>query len=146
MIHFDTFHKILSFTSFKCLLYLFFFIPDFLFSLGSLYCDCCLPALLLLGVLLLGADRGVAVLPGCHRQNEVTTHSQALSVPRLGWASTGNSSHFRKYVCSVKCGTYFWFSISFKACSHNAHLCDRFSSKIGDTGTTKKASLQASVR
>lgn len=74
-------------------------LPDLLFSLGPLYCDCRLPAFLLPGVLLLGADRGVAVLPGRHWQNEVATHSQAFSVPRLGWAPT--TSHITKHKTAV---------------------------------------------
>lgn len=55
-------------------------------SEGPLHCDRCLLAFLLLGVLLLGADGGVAVLPGCHREDEVTTNTKAFPVPRLGWA------------------------------------------------------------
>lgn len=62
--------------------------PGFLFSTGPVHCDCCLPAFLLLGVLLLGADRGVAVLLGRPWQNEATAHPQTFPMPRLGWAHT----------------------------------------------------------
>ncbi len=82
MIHHDTSHKTTFLKTSPT------FLSLWLFSIGSLYRDCCLPAFLLLGVLLLGADGGVAVLPGRHWQNEVTTHSQAFSVPRLGWVHT----------------------------------------------------------
>lgn len=82
MIHYDTAQKNLLVNHLQ-----WFYLspsPRFLPSVGPLHCDRCLPAFLLLGVLLLGADRGVAVLPGRHWQNEVTTHPQAFSVPRLG--------------------------------------------------------------
>lgn len=51
---------------------------------GPLCCDRCLLALLLLGLLLLGVDRGVAVLPGRDWKDQVKDHTQALPVPRLG--------------------------------------------------------------
>lgn len=57
--------------------------PSALLS-GPVHCDCCLPAFLLLGVLLLGADGGMAVLPSRHWQNEATAHPQTFPVPRLG--------------------------------------------------------------
>lgn len=62
----------------------FFFLSPPLSSVGPLHCDRCLPALLLLGVVLLGADGGVAVLPGCHWEDEVPANTEALPVPRLG--------------------------------------------------------------
>lgn len=87
MIHFDTSYK-------QWLLFFLYNVSGgfiflhcltvFFFSAGPLHCDRCLLAFLLLGILLLGADGGVAVLPGCHWKDEVTTHSQAISVPRLG--------------------------------------------------------------
>lgn len=127
LIRYDTSHKTIPFT---------FFVkhhqrlslsplPDFLSSVGPLYCDCCLPAFLLLGVLLLGAYRGMAVLPGCHWQDEVKTHSKAFSVPRLGWALTV-ITHYYKHGNWVQCGTLFWFVLQvvpIRKCCCNVHLC-----------------------
>lgn len=106
-----------------CSLVLFvFYRYAFSLSLGPMYRDCCLSSFLLLGLFLLGADGSLAVLPGGHRQNEVTTHSQALSVPRLGWVEPTSAtlrindhvvifafdeSYFE--LLKWRCGQILWF-------------------------------------
>ena len=59
-------------------------LPAFGLPAGCVYHDCRLPALLLPVVLLLGAHRGLAVLPGCHRADAHPPRPQALPLPGLG--------------------------------------------------------------
>lgn len=56
----------------------------FLHPTGCLHHDDSLPALLLFGIVLLGPNRGLAVLHGSDGKGSDQAHPQALSVSRLG--------------------------------------------------------------
>lgn len=57
----------------------FFVVSDFMHP------DCSVPSFLLPVLVLLGSDRGVAVLHGCDRSPQESDHTQAFPVSWLGW-------------------------------------------------------------
>lgn len=53
---------------------------------GLMHPDRCVPSLLLPVLILLGSDRGVAVIHGGDGPPQESHHTQAFPVSRLGWA------------------------------------------------------------
>lgn len=53
---------------------------------GLMHSDRCVPSFLLSVLILLGSDRGVAVIHGSDGPPQESHHTQAFPVSRLGWA------------------------------------------------------------
>lgn len=70
--------------------------------------DCCVASFLLLVFILLGSDRGMAVLHGSDRPPQESHHTQAFPVSRLGWAfSLSNFIYFLSSCAYSPCSSCF---------------------------------------
>lgn len=83
--------------------------------------DCCVASFLLLVFILLGSDRGMAVLHGSDRPPQESHHTQAFPVSRLGWAfSLSNFIYFLSSCAYSPCSSCF--SSLFASCFFSSLL------------------------
>lgn len=68
---------------------------------GLVHFDRCIPPLLLPVLLLLGSDRGMAVVHGSDRPSQKSHHTQAFPVSWLGWAFSQLFTSYVIYMASI---------------------------------------------